>query len=481
MHRSKSPDNAHPDHDHRHSWLPLAIVAIAQFMVILDVTVVNVALPSIQDSLGLSAGQLQWVVTAYVLFTGGLMLFGGRLADLGGRRRVFLMGLFVFTAASLASGLAGSPTALIVSRAAQGVGAAMLLPAALSIVTTTYEGRQRATALAVWGALGSAGAAAGVLFGGVLTSALGWESVFFINVPVGLALLMVSRHRLEADTVKLPEARQLDMAGAGALMAGLFSLVLAIEGTSSHGWTSLYSLGFASLAAFLLGHFAVIERRSERPLVPPITWRNGPLVTSAAVMMVATGILVGAFFLNTLYLQHVVGATALETGLAFLPLTLVILAGAHVASSAMGHLGSRWTIVAGLGAAAAGAWLLSGAPADPGYAGDLLPGYLLLGFGLGMTFVAASVAAMAEVTHDEAGLASGLMTTAHELGAALGVAVLGAVATAAGAADSLAGMVDGYGTGLTVAASVALAVAVLAAVSVPSVRPAAGAAHGMHG
>jgi EmrB/QacA subfamily drug resistance transporter len=481
MHHSAAHQHHPSEPATRRSWLTLGIVALAQFMVILDVTVVNVALPSIQGSLHLSATQLQWVVTAYVLFTGGLMLFGGRLTDLAGRRLVFRTGLALFTLASLASGLAWSPTTLIVSRAVQGIGAAMLLPSALAIVTTAYEGRQRAAALAVWGALGSAGAAAGVLFGGVLTSALGWESVFFINVPVGLGLLLISAHLLEADGSRSLDLRHLDLAGAATLMGGLFSLVLAIEGTSTHGWTSPYSLGLGALATLLLAHFAVIERRATHPLVPPRTWRNGPLTTSAAVMLAASGILVGAFFLNTLYLQHVAGASALETGLAFLPLTLVILVGAHVASSVLAHFGSRWTVVTGLGLAAAGAWFLSGAPSDPGYAADLLPGYLLIGFGLGMTFVSASVAAMAEVRHDEAGLASGLMTTAHELGAALGVAVLGGIATAAGATDSVAGLVDGYGTGLLVAGGVAATVALAAAFAIPSVRPAAGAAHGMHG
>jgi EmrB/QacA subfamily drug resistance transporter len=479
MHGSPTPS------DHQHStspasWVTLALIAVAQFMVILDVTVVNVALPSIGDSLHFQGAGLQWVVTAYVLFTGGLMLFGGRLADLIGRRQVFLTGLGVFTVASLGSGLAGTPEVLIGARALQGIGAAMLLPSALSIITTTYTGGQRTKALAVWGALGSAGAAAGVLFGGVLTDVLGWRSVFFINVPVGIVVALAARHVLAATPARRIGIRQLDVAGAATLMGGLVALILAINGTGEHGWLSIYTLVMAAAAALLLGRFAGVERRSGQPLVPPAIWKVRSLVSSAAVMLVATGLLVGAFFLNTLYLQHVMNASPLETGLAFLPLTLVILAGAHIASHLLPRTGSRWLVAAGLLGAAAGALLLTMAPVDPSYGTDLLPGYLLLGLGIGITFVATSVAAMADVTHEHAGLASGLMTTAHEVGAAFGVAAMGAIAAGANNSDSLAGMVDGYHTAFLVAANVAAVVALIAAVALPSVRPQPGMAHGMH-
>jgi len=474
------PRTHEPHEDGRQSWAVLVLLAIAQFMVILDVTVVNVALPSIGDSLRFEADQLQWVVTAYVLFTGGLMLLGGRLADLAGRRPVFLTGLAVFTGASLASGLAWSPDALIVSRAVQGVGAAMLLPSALSIITTTYSGHQRGVALAVWGALGSAGAAAGVLFGGILTSALSWEWVFFVNVPVGGAVGLLAP-RVVARSARGGLSRgRLDIAGGLTLMGGLFALVYAVEGTSQHGWTSARTLGFAAVAAALLTAFALVERRGRRPLVPPATWRVRSLVSSAAIMLIATGILVGAFFLNTLYLQDVQGASALETGLAFLPLTLVILAGAHVAQHLLPRTGSRPLMAAGLLLAAIGALLLSWAPVDASYAADLLPGYLALGFGVGLTFVSVSVAAMADVAHEQAGLASGIMTTAHELGAAIGVAVLAAIATAGEKAMSTTGTVDGYGDAFLVAAGVATAAALVTAVALPSVRPEPGMAAPMH-
>jgi EmrB/QacA subfamily drug resistance transporter len=455
-------------------WTILALIAIAQFMVILDVTVVNVALPSIGDALGFATGQLQWVVTAYVLFTGGLMLLGGRLADLAGRRRVFLAGLGIFTAASLTSGLAWSPDSLIVSRAAQGLGAALLLPSALSIITTTYEGHQRTVALGVWGALGGAGAAAGVLLGGIITSVLGWEWVFFINVPVGVAVGLLARRVVPAVLGAGARGNGLDVAGAGTLMAGLVSLVLAIQGTSDHGWTSARTLALAAAGAALLAAFAAIERGSSRPLVPPATWRTKSLVSSATVMLTATGILVGAFFLNTLFLQRVLDTSPIETGLAFLPLTLVILVGAHAAQRVLPKTGSRAPMTAGLLLMAAGTFLLSRVTADAGYAADLLPGFLALGLGAGMTFVAVSVAAMADVGHDDAGLASGLMTTAHELGAAIGVAVLAAIATAG------SGIADGYGDAFVVASAVATVMALVTAVALPSVRPAPGMSHSMH-
>jgi EmrB/QacA subfamily drug resistance transporter len=451
----------------------LALVAIVQFMVILDVTVVNVALPSIRDGLDLAGGDLQWVVTAYVLFTGGLMLLGGRLADLLGRERVFGAGLAVFTAASLASGLAWSPEALIGSRALQGAGAALLLPSGLAIVTTYYDGAQRAKALAVWGALGSAGAAAGVLLGGILTAALTWRSVFFINVPVGIVVGLAAARAIPA-AARPRAGGAIDVAGAIALMSGLVALVYGIEGAGTHGWGSARTLLLYAVAAALLAGFAAIERRAARPLVPPVTWRNRSLVSGSLVLLGATGVLVGAFFLNTLLMQDVLGWSPLETGLAFLPLVLVILAGTHVAARLLPRVGTRAVVAAGLLLAASGALLLSGAPDDAAYAADILPGFVSMGLGLGLVFVGVSITAMSDVDPHAAGLASGILTTAHELGAALGVAVLAAVATGAG------GIAAGYGDGFLIAAAVSGALAVLTGVGVPSVRPAAGAAHGLH-
>jgi EmrB/QacA subfamily drug resistance transporter len=466
--------------DDRRPWAVLVLLALAEFMVILDVTVVNVALPSIGRDLSFAPRDLQWVISAYVLFTGGLMLLGGRMADLLGRRQVFLTGLLVFTGASLASGLATTSAMLVVARAVQGVGAALLLPSALSIVTTTYSGRQRGTALAVWGVLGSAGAAAGVLLGGVLTTLLGWPSVFFINIPIGLAVAVGAPRVVPSAPLRRPALAELDIAGAVTVMAGLVSLVLAIEGASTHGWASTRTVLLAGVALVLLGAFGAVERAGRSPLVAPSTWRNRPLVSSAVVMFGATGILVGTFFLNTLYLQRVLDASALETGFAFLPLAIVIVAAAHAAGHLLQRLGSRFVVAVGLLLMAGGALLLAAAPAHAGYATDLLPAFLVIGFGVGLVFVSASVTAMSEIAHRDAGLASGLMTTAHEVGAAFGVAVLGAVATGRSAGLSTAGLADGYQDGFLVAAGVALVLALVALVSVPSSRPAPGAAISMH-
>jgi EmrB/QacA subfamily drug resistance transporter len=470
-----SPSSTPHEHAARKPWTVLALVAIVQFMVILDVTVVNVALPSIRDGLDFSGGDLQWVVTAYVLFTGGLMLLGGRLADFMGRERVFAAGLAIFTAASLGSGLAWSPAALIVARALQGVGAALLLPSGLAIVTTYYDGGQRAKALAVWGALGSAGAAAGVLLGGILTAALTWRWIFFINVPVGIVVGLAATRVIPARA-RTRGGGTIDIAGAVALMAGLVALVYGIEGTGDHGWGSARTLLLYAGAAVLLAGFASVERRADRPLVPPATWRNRSLVSSSLVLLGATGVLVGAFFLNTLLMQDTLGWSPLETGVAFLPLVVVILVGTHVASLLLPRVGTRAVVAAGLLLAAVGALLLSAAPHDAAYAADILPGFVVMGLGLGLVFVGVSITAMSEVEPQNAGLASGILTTSHELGAALGVAVLAAVATGAGTG----GIVEGYGDGFVVAAAVAGALAVLTGLSVPSVRPAAEASHGMH-
>jgi MFS family permease len=314
----------------------------------------------------------------------------------------------------------------------------------------------------------------------MLTDTLGWESVFFINVPVGIVVGLLTMRAVAPSATPAVRRGRLDVIGAGTLMAGLITLILAIDGISSHGWTSAYTAAMTALSAALLSRFIAMERRARWPLIAPSTWRIRTLVASAAVMLTATGFLVGAFFLNTLYLQHVMGASPIQTGLAFLPLTLIILVGAHTASHFLPRLGSRWIVVAGLLIAATGGLLLTRAPSDPSYLTNLLPGYLALGFGIGMTFVAVSVTAMSEISAENAGLASGLMTTAHELGAAIGVAILGAITAAAIRNGGIAGLVDGYDTGFLIAASIAATVALVAAFALPSVRPRPGMAHGLH-
>jgi EmrB/QacA subfamily drug resistance transporter len=457
----------------RQPWTILILLGVAQFMVILDITVVNVALPSIGEALDFAPADLQWVITAYVLFTGGLLLLGGRATDLFGRRRVFLAGLSIFTAASLASGLAPSPAALVAARAAQGLGAALLTPGALSIITTTYVGAQRTTALSAWGGIGSAGAAAGVVLGGMLTTWLGWEWVFFINVPVGLATGLLALHVVPATPATAAGLR-LDLPGALSAVGGLVLLVYAIEGTGEHGLGSTRTLVLLALSAALLAAFIGIERRAVQPILPPSTWRIRSLVSGVGLMFAATGLLVGAFFLNSIYLQHVLGWSPLEAGLAFLPLMLVIGLGAHMASQLIPRVGSRALAASGLALIALAGLLLSVAPDDASYAADLLPGFVALGLGVGLVFPAASVTTMNDVHDEGAGLASGLMTTGHELGAAIGVATFSAVATAAATFPA------GYGDGFLAFATAAglLAVAVLAAL--PSVRPAGEARLAMH-
>ena len=470
--------DAQPERRHQVSWAVLTVVCVAQFMVTLDATVVNVALPSIGRGLHFGPSDLQWVVTAYVLLSGGLMLLGGRATDVAGRRRVFLTGLTVFTAASLASGLAPSAGALIAARAGQGLGAAMLTPAALSIVTTTYAGARRAAALSAWGAIGAGGAAVGVLAGGILTTWLGWRSVFLINVPVGLAVGALSVHLVPRPRPPVPAGRDLDLPGALLVTAGLVTGVYAITGAPSRGWGSATTLLLLAASLGLLAGFAVAERSARRPLVPPGTWRSRSLVAGLAVMLGATGILIGTFFLNSLYLQDVQGASALRAGLEFLPLVAVIGLGAHTTARLLPRAGSRVLCVAGLILMGGGALLLSAVSARSGYLTGLLPGLLLIGAGTGVVFPAASVTALSDADDDRAGVASGLLTTAHDVGAALGVAVFSAIAAAPAAVSG--GFAAGYRHGFIVVAIIAAAVAVVALLALPAVRPQPGARMAVH-
>jgi len=460
------------DTSEQRPWSLLILLCAAQFMVILDATIVNVALPSIRRSLHFAPTDLQWVVTAYVLATRGLLLLGGRAADLLGRRRIFLAGLATFTAASLASGLAPSSGALIASRAAQGVGAALLSPAALSILTTSYAGAQRARALSTWGAIGGAGAAAGVLLGGMLTSWLDWRWVFFVNVPVGLLTAVIALRLIPSrrTTPARGAVRRLDLPGAATLVTGLVVLVYALQGAAGHGWASARTLGLLVAAAVLLAGFAAVERRARQPLIAPSVWRLRSLISSTTVMLGVTGILVGTSFLNTLFFQNVLGASPLVTGLEFLPGVLTVGVAAHLGPQLLTRFGARPVIAAGLLLVAAGDLILSEAGSGAGYFADLLPGLVLLGLGVGLAFVSISVTSMSDVDHERAGLASGLITTAHDLGGAAGVSLFSAVAFGAGGVTG-AGLVTGYGHGTLVGAAIAAALALVAVVAVPQLRP----------
>ncbi len=441
----------------RRPWTVLALMLAAQFMVVLDVSVVNVALPSIGADLGLSSSDYQWAISAYVLMSGGLLLLGGRMSDLFDRRRMFLIGVTLFTGASLVSGLAESALMLVLARGAQGAGAAMLTPAAMSIVMTTYSGRQRSAALAVWGTIASMGIAAGVLFGGLLTSVFDWRAVFFINVPIGIVTLLGVLHLVPRGSSTGAGFRGLDVPGAVTLVSGLLLMVNAVQSTNSHGWASTTTVGCAAAATALLVAFALIERKVANPLVTPHVWKLRSLVSASTVMAGVTGALVGVIFLSSLFLQQVLGSSAIVTGLEFLPLAAMITLGAAAASHLMGRAGPRLLIAVGLVVSAGGALLLSSAGADATYAADVLPGFLVLGLGIGPLFVAVSVGAMSEVPERASGLASGVMMTGHEVGAALGVAVLTAVA---GDITTRAGLIAGHPGAFVAVAGLLLALLV---------------------
>ncbi len=462
------------------SWAVLALALTAQILVVLDISVVNTALPSIGESLRLGSSDLQWLVTAYLLLSGGGLLLGGRIADLLPRRRVFLTGMTVFTGASLFSGFANNATELIAARATQGLGAALMTPAALSLLMTTYSGTQRTRGLALWGAVGSLGVAAGVLFGGALTTWAGWQLIFWVNVPIGVIALTLGLKVLPKDAVASADLTQFDLPGALTVISGLGALMYGLASTSAHGWLSARALiGFAA-SAVLLASFVRIEHGAARPLVPPHTWKVSTLVSGTTVMLGATALLVGTVFLTSIFFQTVMGYSALRAGIAFLPLALAITAGTHLASKLLARTSPRNIASAGLTVVTAGSALLSFVSSDARFAIDLLPGTVVLGFGVGMVFVAVAVTAMAGIPAQHAGMASGFLMTGHEVGAALGVAVLSAVATAAGSLTDAAGVVKGFSTAFLAAAVLAAAFGVVAYLRMPAARMDGAAALHMH-
>ncbi|ORT56423.1 MFS transporter [Streptomyces sp. CB03238] len=470
-------------------WVILALLCTAQFMLIVDVTVVNVALPTIGDELTLGAGALTWVVTAYTLFFGSLLLLGGRVADLLGRRRVFLAGLAVFTVASLVSGLAESGGVLISARAAQGVGAAIMSPAAMALVMSVFHGPERHRALGVWAAVGGTGAAFGVLLGGVLVSGPGWEWVFYVNVPIGVLVLVAVPALLKEQTAGQGHGRGhghghshrhghgvmpgVDIPGALTMTATPALLIYGLIQARDHGFGD--ASAWLPLVGALVGAavFVVAERSAAAPLVRLPFLARRPLLGGCLVMLAASGVLISAFFLCSFYLQHVLGFSALKTGLVFLPVAVVTTVGAHLGSQAVARLGWRVTAGAGLGVAAAGALLLTGLERDGNAWTQVLPGFLLLAFGLGAGFVCAVTSAMHGVEHADAGLGSGLVNTGHELGAALGIAVVAAVAGASLEGGGAAGApsVEGFGAAFATCAVICAVVAVASPALLPKGRP----------
>jgi EmrB/QacA subfamily drug resistance transporter len=458
-------------------WRALALLAVAQFVVVLDASIMNIALPSIGTELQVSQESLSWIINGYVLTFGGFLLLGGRLADLLGRRRVFVTGLLLFAAASLAGGLATSSSQLIAARAVQGLGGALLAPAALSILTTIFPpGSERNKALGVWGAVAGSGGAAGVLLGGVITEALGWEWVLFINVPIGIAAALLS-FRLIAESRAEVAQRSFDLPGAATVTGGLTLAVYGIVEAEKVGWTSTRTLAVFAGAAVLLGAFVVIERRAVAPLVPFRIFRLRTVAGANLTMLFVGAAMFGLFYFLSLSMQQVLGWSALETGLAQLPLAGVLVLAAGGVSPLVTRLGSKPVTLAGLVLFAAGLAWFSRMPADADFVADLLGPSLVVAVGLAATFVSLTVSAVDGIAENESGLASGLINTSQQIGGALGLAVLTAVAS--GRTDSVAGEVapavalnEGFQLALLVAAGiVVVAVAVTAIVGRGS-RPA---------
>ncbi len=411
-------------------WIVLVLVCLAQFMVILDATIVNVALPSIQRDLEMSNATLQWVVNAYALLFGGFLLLGGRAGDLIGRKRIFLAGVVVFTLASIVCGIAQDETWLIVARGAQGLGAALVSPAALSIVTTTFsEGAERTRAMGVWAAIAVGGGAVGLVLGGVLTETLSWPWIFFVNGPVGIAAFILSL-LLVPESKDEKSHRTFDLPGALTVTAGLIALVFGIVRSGEAGWGSAEVLGALAVSALLLAAFVVIERRSPEPLVRLSIFTVRTVRGANVAMFIVAAGLFAMFFFNTLYLQRVLGYSPLEAGIAFLPFTLGIIIGAGLSQRLLPAIGAREVPIIGTLLAAAGVLLFVRLSADgASYFFDLLPGIMLASIGMGLTFVPVTLIATSGIPHGDAGLASGLFNTSQQIGGALGLAVLSTIAT----------------------------------------------------
>ena len=452
-------------------WLALALLATVQFMVVLDIAIVNVALPSIQVDLGFTPENLQWVISAYALFFGGFLLLGGRAADLLGRRRLFIVGTLVFSAASLLSGFAWSDESLIIFRSAQGLGAAIITPAALSILMTTFsEGRDRNAALGVWGAVGAFGAVAGVLLGGVLTDLLSWEWIFYINVPVGLAALALTPLLLTES--RDAHVKTFDAFGAVLVTSGLVTLVFAITQANDFGWTSPETIGLFAGAGALLAGFVGWELRAKEPLVPFAIFKVKTLTAANLAGLILGTVTFSMFLMLTLYMQQVLGYSPMKTGVAYLAVAGTAILWSGVAAQLVNRVGVKPVIAAGMTLLTVALVFFTQVSVGGSYVRDLLPGFLLIGAGLGFSFVPISIAALAGVRASEAGLASGLFNTSQQVGGALGIAALSAIATtttsdavSTGTAPSQA-LVDGFESAFLWGAVVAAAGIVVALVLV---------------
>jgi EmrB/QacA subfamily drug resistance transporter len=459
-----------------HPRATLLLSCLAQFMVILDVSVVNVALPAIRGGLHFSEVDLQWVVNAYTVTFAGFLLLGGRAADLLGRRRVFVAGLVLFAVASLAGGISDSQTVLIAARAVQGLGGAVIAPASLSILTTTFaEGPERNRAVGIWGAMGGAGGAAGVLLGGVITDLLSWRWILFINVPIGL-LAAFAAQRFITESKRPMGSRDFDLTGALAATIGLSLLVLGIVRTDQTGWGSAQTLAIIGAGILLLAGFVLVEGRfASAPLMPLRIWASRTLSAANIVVLLVGGATFAMWFFVSLYLQQVLGYSPIRAGLAFLPMTLCIVAGSTIASRTVARVGAKRLLVGGMAVMTLGLALFTRISTNGDYAADVLVPGVLVGIGIGFAFVPATISAVAGVAPAEAGLASGLVNTSRLCGGALGLAVLAAIATShtnsqlhAGAAAHAA-LTSGFTLAFGIAAAFALVGGLVAAFGLPSI------------
>ena len=455
----------------RRRWSALALLVTAQFMVILDVAVVNVALPSIKTDLGFSSASLQWVVSAYAILFGGTLLLGGRIGDLLGRRRVFMAGLALFTASSLACGLAWSEASLIAFRGIQGLGGALLAPAALALLMTTFaEGEERNRALGIYGAASGSGAAAGVLLGGVLTSYLHWSWIFFVNVPVGLAAIALTPVLLRESRAALGH-RHFDLAGAATITGGLMLFVYALTEAASHGWGTPRTLALIGISAVLVALFVWIEHRAAAPLLPLRIFRLPTLGAANVTMAIVGAATFSEFFVLTLYLQDVLHYSAIQSGVAFVGFAGTVVVVSNLAQGVIARFGVRATLTAGLVAGAASLGWLVRLPVDGHYFWDLFPAFVIGGAGLALSFVSISIASLAGVERQDAGIAAGLFNTSRQIGGAIGIAAVSAIAATAtshyasahGVSATVAPALDhGFQTALIVLAGLLTAAAVVA-------------------
>jgi EmrB/QacA subfamily drug resistance transporter len=453
----------------RRKWLALGLLSTVQFMVVLDIAIVNVALPSIKVDLGFSQENLQWVISAYALVFGGFLLLGGRAADLLGRRRIFLLGVVVFTIASFLAGMAWSEGSLIGARAVQGLGAAIISPAALSILSTTFrEGRERNIALGVWGAVGGFGAAAGVLLGGVLTDALSWEWIFFVNVPVGVAAFVIAPFLLSES--RDARVSSFDVPGAVLVTGGLSSLVYAITQAGQQGWLGGQTLAFFAAALVMLTAFVAWELRHPEPLMRLGIFQIRTVSGANVAGFILGTALFAMFLMLTLYMQQVLGYSAMKTGVAYLAVAGTAIIWSAVAAQLVTRIGVKPVLVAGMATLTAGLVYFTQVSVGGSYVGDLLPGFLLVGFGIGFAFVPISIAALAGIQPAEAGLASGLITTSQQIGGALGIAALSTIASSrtddalAGGTPLPAALVDGF-TNAFIAGTVIAALGIIASLT----------------